>query len=166
MTGDLFICSLFQHTPIDGLVSGTLAGVGVLEAAKDKTDLDEAKKDLMASEVKFEVEELSFEFREKRDHFKSLLANTQRRVERKKSDLRIELKKVVAFGKSDLKEVGIHPDTFVQIALQIASYLTHSRQALPTFVSSNIVKMISFEGRFRRMKPLPPARFTTEGQKR
>ena len=106
-----------------------MAGIGVLEASKDKTDLDEAKKVMAASEVTFKIEELSFDLGGRRDHFQSLLAKTQRKVDREKADLKVELKKLTSFGKNDVKEVGIHPDTFVQIALQIASYLTHGRQA-------------------------------------
>lgn len=55
------------------------------------------------------------------------IAKARAEVEAKVKELYCKLMVFDRFGKDRMKEIQIHPDTFVQIALQTAIYKTHQR---------------------------------------
>ena len=48
-------------------------------------------------------------------------------ISKKMDNLYMELKSFDMFGKAAIKEMKIHPDTFMQVAIQVAGYRTKGR---------------------------------------
>ena len=67
------------------------------------------------------VTELTFEIN---PDIQTRINNAKDNISRKVDNLYLELKSFNAYGKSVMKEMKIHPDTFIQIAIQVAGYKT------------------------------------------
>ena len=53
--------------------------------------------------------------------------NAKTNISKKMDNLYLELKSFDMFGKTAIKEMKIHPDTFLQVAIQVAGYRTTGR---------------------------------------
>ena len=70
------------------------------------------------------VKELKFELNA--DIQKNIL-DAKLNLSRKMENLYLELKSFENYGKAAIKEMKTHPDTYMQIALQVAGYRTNGR---------------------------------------
>ena len=70
------------------------------------------------------VEELTFELTAE---VQKEIFDAKTNLSKKIDNLYLELKSFDDYGKSTIKEMKIHPDTFMQIAIQVAGYRTKER---------------------------------------
>jgi hypothetical protein len=99
------------------------------KATKDKNGKVDKENKSVDKEEEFRVEELEFEIpcAADRSEIVEFLHKTKSEVRLWIEDLDVKNLTFDQFGKSEMKRVGVHPDTFVQIALQVAIYMTHKR---------------------------------------
>ena len=55
------------------------------------------------------------------------ISNAKTNISKKMANWYLELKSFDTYGKTTIKEMKIHPDTFMQIAIQVAGYRTKGR---------------------------------------
>ena len=113
---------------MDGIAFTGLCGGGIVGAAK-VFDSDEEVRADGAAFGPFNFEELIFQIAEDdhRSDFAEEIEETKIRLQSWIDSLEINHRKFSDFGKDRIKATGIHPDTFLQVALQVAVYLTHKR---------------------------------------
>ena len=70
------------------------------------------------------VTELTFELDAKLEQW---ISKTAEQLTMKMADYWPQFKAFPGFGKTRIKEMKIHPDTFMQLAIQIAAFKTHNR---------------------------------------
>ena len=110
-----------QHTSFDGLTTAELLAFALSDVMKQKTTPGSGKDDNAAVD---DVVELDFDVDDEiRDKVEICRTNHSDRLE----TFSAELFSFAGFGKNRIKEFKVHPDTFVQVALQVAAYRTHQR---------------------------------------
>ena len=60
------------------------------------------------------------------------ICNAKENISQKMKNLYLELKSFDNYGKTTMKEMKVHPDTFMQIAIQISGFKTKGRQVFLT----------------------------------
>ena len=116
-----------KHSPMDGIAFTGLCGGGIVGAAK-VFDSDEEVNGDDAAFGPFDFEELNFQIADDdRNAFTDKIEETKTKLQSWIDSLEINHRKFEDFGKERIKATGIHPDTFLQVALQVAIYLTHRR---------------------------------------
>ena len=112
---------------MDGIAFTGLCGGGIVGAAK-VFDSDEEFEGDHAAFGPFDFEELNFHITDDdRKDFTEEIEETKIILQSWIDSLEINHRKFEDFGKERIKATGIHPDTFMQVALQVAVYLTHKR---------------------------------------
>ena len=112
---------------MDGIAFTGLCGGGIVGASK-VFDSDEADHGDHASFGLFNFEELRFDLADDgRSAFAEEIEGTKLRLQSWIDGMEVCHRKFDEFGKERIKATGIHPDTFLQVALQVAIYLTHKR---------------------------------------
>ena len=117
-----------QHSPFDGMTSAELCGFTlrdvVMSKSKPKPKTENNNHLEEASNEELEIDELEFDIDEEvRDAIELSRSSHTSRLD----NFSARLLTFEGYGKDRIKEMKIHPDTFVQIALQIAAYKTHNR---------------------------------------
>ena len=130
-----------KHSPMDGIAFTGLGGGGIVGASK-VFDSDEAVHgDDAATFGPFDFEELRFDVADDdRSAFADEIDRTKLRMQSWIDGLEVCHRKFEEFGRERIKATGIHPDTFLQVALQVAIYLTHKRLARGWMVSEDITR--------------------------
>ena len=120
-----------QHSPFDGMTSAELCGYTLKDVvmSKSKPELEpkpnpENNHFIETSNKEIEIDELEFDIDEEiRDAIESSRSRHAIRLE----NFFARLLTFDGYGKDRIKQMRIHPDTFVQIALQVAAFKTHNR---------------------------------------
>ena len=112
---------------MDGIAFTGLCGGGIVGASKF-FDSDEADHGDHASFGPFNFEELRFDIaHDDRSAFADEIEETKAKLQSWIDGMEVCHRKFAEFGKERIKATGIHPDTFLQVALQVAIYITHKR---------------------------------------
>ena len=111
---------------MDGMVLASMAVWTIADYIKH-SDKEKENPEAEESDVPNAVDELVFDFPSNRSDFLSVLDETATAMRTWHDDFDVKHRVFDGFGRSEIKKVGIHPDTFVQVAMQVAIYLTHQR---------------------------------------
>ncbi|XP_064456216.1 peroxisomal carnitine O-octanoyltransferase-like isoform X2 [Ornithodoros turicata] len=126
---NLTIGSAADHTPFDGMVPvsvGHYAHLCHLEGLADNAEGTPSHPQPLPKNLKFHLNEhLYSEINYARQHYQKLCDNI---------DLFCEV--FEGYGKSFMKPIRIHPEAYLQIALQLAYYKLHNRPA-PTYTTAS-----------------------------
>jgi carnitine O-octanoyltransferase len=77
---------------------------------------------IVPKELKFEID----------DHLRSEIERVEEFAQNVEKSLIVRFEEFTSFGKNQMKELKIHPDCYVQMALQLAYYKLHGKFA-PTY---------------------------------
>ena len=122
-----YFFATLKHSPMDGIAFTGLCGGGIVGASKVFDSEDDVQGDHAAFGT-FDFDELNFQINgDDRSTFSNEIELTRTRLQSWIDGLEINHRKFADFGKERIKATGIHPDTFLQVALQVAVFLTHKR---------------------------------------
>ena len=116
---------------MDGIAFSGLCGGGIVEASKVFDSEEAPHEDEESSFGPFDFVELDFDIAgEDRCIFAGEIGETKQRLQSWVDDMEVHHRRFAEFGRERIKATGIHPDTFLQVALQLAVYFTHKRLAI------------------------------------
>ena len=121
----------FQHSAYDGMATMDPCVFALMEISKQKPPMTAhlpepciLPVDEWLENNKDCVQELAFELT---TEVQKAIFDAKTNLSKKIDNLYLELKSFDDYGKSTIKEMKIHPDTFMQIAIQVAGYRTKER---------------------------------------
>ncbi len=121
-----------QHTALDGIVSVD-ATMFSLNVAKNRS-WNQAIVRETANDTNL-VKELCIETD---DFIEREIIKAKEEFLTRASDLKGHLHAFGKFGKARIKDMKIHPDTFIQVCIQVAAYKSHGRYTFIISVLTNI----------------------------
>lgn len=115
-----------EHSPFDGMVPVAMTSFVLTELYKRKPTEQENKTEEAPLDA---VQELYFDMT---PELSDMVAQAQQELAKRAQSAWGHLLTYSKYGKNEIKAMKIHPDTFFQVALQIAAFKTHKR-ALSTY---------------------------------
>ena len=118
-----------EHSAYDGTISIAFASFLMMSVVEEEqTDWSlPPKKRTIPREVKFELD----------DHLRSEIIRLESHLNSTKYPVTVQCQQFQQFGKAFMKAQKIHPDSFVQTALQLAYYKLHGKLA-PTYETATM----------------------------
>ena len=122
------VLNFLQHSAYDGMATMDGCVFALMEISKQKPSITKYLPELKLENTKewFEnkkdiVGEIEFELN---SEIQQYIIHAKKKLSEKMENLYMELKCFKNYGKTAIKEMKIHPDAFMQIAIQIAGYKT------------------------------------------
>ena len=122
------VLNFLQHSAYDGMATMDGCVFALMEISKQKPSITKYLPELKLENTKewFEnnkdiVGEIEFELN---SEIQQNIIHAKKKLSERMENLYMELKCFKNYGKTAIKEMKIHPDAFMQIAIQIAGYKT------------------------------------------
>ncbi len=111
----------FQHSLFDGMVSVEANLFGLAAAMKRKWGKSQEAAENLGSGL---IKELMVETD---DFIEAEIESARKELLAKAENVQAHLHVFDKFGKTRIKEMKVHPDTFLQICIQVAAFKAHGR---------------------------------------
>ncbi|KAG5675259.1 hypothetical protein PVAND_005174 [Polypedilum vanderplanki] len=122
------IGSVGEHSCFDGTASNApYILLSFMEESEPDWD-EKLELKILPKEIKFKID----------DHLKSEILRVEEFTKVIEKSLIVRFEEFRDFGKSKMKEFKIHPDCFVQMALQLAYYLNMNGELAPTYETATM----------------------------